>query len=91
MGLIKLPDVPDELHKRLKAEAASYGITLVMYCIGKLGGTLPTPLAANKDAGTQTVQVRLPERWPINDSNKIHSCSECRAIGGHQKWCKAQK
>ena len=37
MGLIKLRTVPVELHRRLKAEAATAGMSLELWCICRLG------------------------------------------------------
>jgi hypothetical protein len=39
MGLIKLTGVPDDVHRRLKADAAAHGLTLTQWCIDKLSNT----------------------------------------------------
>lgn len=38
MGLIRLRMVPQELHRRLKSDAAKAGVTLEAWCVRKLGG-----------------------------------------------------
>ena len=36
MGLIRLRAVPADLHRRLKAEAATAGVTLEVWCVSRL-------------------------------------------------------
>lgn len=56
MGLIKLKDVPGELHRRLKAEAAAAGMTLPGWCIRILGGNHGKEGVALAETSVQVVR-----------------------------------
>ena len=56
--MIQLRNVPDALHRRLKARAASEGMTLSDYLIGELRRTAERPTV-------RELLERLSEREPV--------------------------
>jgi hypothetical protein len=73
MGLIKLTGVPDDVHRRLKADAAAHGLTLTQWCIDKL---------------SDTVHVVIPAKYVVAEAlGGCKSCGGLNGL--HQKGCKA--
>ena len=68
--LIQIRDVPDDVHRKLKARAAMSGVSLSEYLRGVLGRTVsrPTPeeLAA-RIAARGTVSLREPTELVVRD------------------------
>jgi len=98
MGLIKLI-VPEDLHRRLKADAAGAGMTLGARCVAVLqaGTGLVLDADEKREAEMQRRRRAVNASVVLNPDypGKIKTpplfrsgCPSCGALTGHQKWCK---
>ena len=79
-GVFQIRNVPDRLHRRLKARAAMAGMSLSSYLLGELRGVADRPTVRDWDglAGDALDDALNAFAWELGGSDDIHASARYR-------------